>query len=177
MNRFGWMVLLVVMISLGISGCYTTLRLPHQAAEGEQEEAGWHSEPLNASVPGAHAGDTDWLFYYQLPWWHDESELVYDRPAGQPFVPDEFRQRYPEASGYSGSYSGSPSPSVTSSLSKQPADSSQKPAENGSQDNRRDFGQGATPAPSAGSSAPQPERRDSGSSSGASSDRPQPKRR
>jgi len=171
------LVLLVAMISVGVSGCYTIVRLPHQTAEGEQEEVAWKSAPLNPSVPGVHAGDADWLFYYQLPWWYDESELDYDRPAGQPYVPEEFRQRYPEASSYSGSYSGSPAPSVTSSLGKQPADSSQKSPESGSQDNRRDFGQGSTPASAASSPAPQPERRDTGTSSGTSTERPQPKRR
>ncbi|HNW59651.1 MAG TPA: hypothetical protein PKI62_08260 [bacterium] len=178
MKRYSLTFLLIAFLGLGSTGCYTVVRLPNHSADEEgEEQASWHQGPRNPAIPAARAGDLDWLFYYQLPWWQDESALVYDRPDGQPYVPEEFRQRYPEAPGYSGSYSGSPAPAVTSSLGKQPADSSQQPPASSTPDNRRDFGQGAASAPAAGSTAPQPERRDSGSSSSPSGERSQPKRR
>jgi len=146
--RLTAVLLLTAVISF--CGCYTIIRLPQAAAENDEEYVEeWRRMPLNPSIPAAHAGDFDWLFYYQLPWWQDAAEAYYDQSSGQSFAPEEFRQRYPQNSDYSGSYSGSYAPTVTSpSLGKQPADSSKSSGETQPKDTRRSFNQNS------GSSSP-----------------------
>jgi hypothetical protein len=172
-------VILLAALTVLCGGCYTTLRLPNRSMNDQQEEElSWQRPQRDPAVPAAHAEDLDWLFYYQLPWWHDEAELYYEREPGRPYVPEEFRQRYPQDPGYSGNYSGSYSPTVTApSLGKQAADSSQSPQTEEPKDTRRTFGQGAASTPAASSPAPSAGSRETRTPSGSTEDRQQPKRR
>ncbi|HNY91276.1 MAG: hypothetical protein BWY77_00759 [bacterium ADurb.Bin431] len=164
---------------LAFCGCYTTIRLPRASAEEEEYVEEWRRMPLNPSIPASHAGDFDWLFYYQLPWWLDAAEVYYDQSPGQSWAPEEFRQRYPQSPDYSGSFSGSYSPTVTSpGLGKQAADSSTSSGASEQKDSRRSFNQNAGSSPAAGTSESSKEsgsdRRDSKPSSSGTE---KPKRR
>ncbi len=179
MKSYHLTALFLLAAMLLFCGCYTTIRLPRAAAGDEEYTEEWRRMPLNPSIPASHAGDFDWLFFYQLPWWLDASEVYYDQLPGRSWAPEEFRQRYPQSPNYSGSFSGSYSPTVTSpALGKQPADSSSSSGESEQKDSRRSFNQNAGSSPAAGSSESSKEsgsdRRDSKSASGGTG---KPKRR
>ncbi len=185
MNRFRSIFFLIALAGLWSCSCYTSLHAPRVASEEEGSELEtWQQVPVNPSIPAAHASDFDWVYYYQLPWWMDESEAMLGGGApGMLGAPGEYRQRYPENPDYSGSYSGSYSPAVTApSLGKQPADSSQPSQTAPAQDNRRSFSAGSTTdtqatVPAASSTPPGSERRGAETPSSAPSGREQPKRR
>lgn len=176
-------VILIGVVSFCCSGCYTTLNLPLLTADEPQDEETLPQTPLNPSIPTARTGDFDWIYYYQLPWWYDASEAMFDQAPGQSNAPEEFRQRYPQDRDYSGSYSGSYAPTVTAPvLGKQPADSSHSAPAEQPRDPRRSFHQGGA-SPSPGLSTParnretDAERNDTTTPTDSTSGQKRPKRR
>lgn len=175
------LLVVTVFALLAGSGCYTRLHAPGYASGEEGEEAGYTDPvPVNADIPSARLDSYDWLFYYQLPWWMDENDVLLGDGPGNRYVPEEYRQRFPETSSYPGSFSGGYAPTVTgSSLAKQPADSTAAPAP--AKDNRRSFTAGSSTntqatVPAGSSATPNNDRRPEGSTT-QTTGREQPRRR